>query len=103
MSRRRPQGRKSSTCGFGDSARASPAPSAHRVIGLAGGGSARQLRAIAGKHLRPLFADMRKCAAIIIRHLDGILGHWVRGFLSTENLITMLYFTAARLDLPVFH
>ena len=80
---------------------------------------------IAGKHLRPLFADMRNSADMITRHLDGILGHWVRGttnafleglnsvfsavkrkargFRSTENLITMLYFTAGRLDLPVTH
>ena len=80
---------------------------------------------IAGKHQRPLFAEMRKCANMIIRHLDGILGHWIRGttnafleglnsvfsavkrkargFRSTENLITMLYFTAGRLDLPVTH
>lgn len=80
---------------------------------------------IAAKHLRPLFADMRKCAAMITRHLEGILGHWVhgttnafmeglnsvfsavkrkaRGFRSTENLITMLYFTAGKLDLPVTH
>lgn len=34
---------------------------------------------IAAKHLRPLFADMRKCAAMITRHLEGILGHWVQG------------------------
>jgi transposase len=80
---------------------------------------------IAGKHLRPLFAAMRKCADMILRHLPGILGHWVRrttnafleglnsvfsavkrkarGFRSTDNLITMLYFTAGRLDLPVTH
>lgn len=80
---------------------------------------------IADKNLRPLFADMRKCAEMITRHLAGILGHWVRGttnafleglnsvfsavkrkargFRSTENLITMLYFTAGRLDLPVTH
>jgi len=79
----------------------------------------------AGKHRRPLFADMRKCADMITRHLPGILGHWVRrttnafleglnsvfsavkrkarGFRSIENLITMLYFTAAKLDLPVTH
>ena len=80
---------------------------------------------IAGKHLRPFFAAMRKCADMITRHLDGILGHWVRGttnafleglnsvfsavkrkargFRSTDNLITMLYFTAGKLDLPVTH
>lgn len=60
---------------------------------------------------------------MITRHLDGILPHWVRrtanaflgglnsvfsaverkcgGFLSTENLITMLYFSASKLDFPV--
>jgi transposase len=80
---------------------------------------------IAGKHLRPFFAAMRKCADMITRHLDGILGHWVRGttnafleglnsvfsavkrkargFRSTDNLITMLYFTAGKLDLPATH
>ncbi len=26
---------------------------------------------IAGKHLRPFFAAMRQCAAMITRHLDG--------------------------------
>lgn len=30
---------------------------------------------IAARHLRPLFADMRKCAVMITRHLEGILGH----------------------------
>ena len=66
---------------------------------------------------------MRKCADMITRHLDGILGHWIRGttnafleglnsvfsavkrkargFRSSDNLITMLYFTAGKLDLPV--
>ena len=85
----------------------------------------RWVHSIAAKHLRPIFADMRKCADMITRHLAGILGHWVRGttnafleglnsvfsavkrkargFRSTENLITMLYFTAGRLDLPVTH
>lgn len=80
---------------------------------------------IAGKHLRPLFVDMCKGANMITGHLDGILGHWVRGttnafleglnsvfsavkrkargFRSTDNLITMLYFTAGKLDLPVTH
>jgi len=85
----------------------------------------RWVRWIAGKHLRPLFADMLKAAAMIERHLPGILAHWVRrttnafleglnsvfsavkrkarGFRSTENLITMLYFTAGKLELPVTH
>jgi transposase len=85
----------------------------------------RWVRWIAGKHLQPLFADMHKAADMIERHLEGILGHWIhgttnafleglnsvfsavkrkaRGFRSIDNLITMLYFTAGRLDLPVTH
>lgn len=85
----------------------------------------RWVRWIHGKNLRPLFADMVKCADMIENHLCGILAHWVRGttnafleglnsvfsavkrkargFRSIENLITMLYFTAGRLDLPVTH
>ena len=85
----------------------------------------RWVRWIAGKHLRPLFSDMVRCVDMIERHLKGILAHWVRrttnafleglnsvfsavkrkarGFRSIENLITMLYFTAGKLDLPVTH
>jgi transposase len=85
----------------------------------------RWVRWIHGKNLRPLFADMLKCAQMIERHLAGILAHWVRrttnafleglnsvfsavkrkarGFRSIDNLITMLYFTAGQLDLPVTH
>lgn len=59
---------------------------------------------------------MRKCANMTIRHLDGTLGHWIRGttnaflakpnsvfsavkrkargFRSTEGLTPMLYFAA---------
>jgi len=70
-----------------------------------------------------LIADMVKAADMIALHLPGILAHWVRhttnaflggldsvfsavkrkasGFCSTDNLKTMLYFTAGRLDLPV--
>ena len=73
--------------------------------------------------LRPFFAAMRQCADMITRHLDGNLGHRVRGttnafleglnsvfsavkrkargFRSTDTLITMLYFPAGKLDLPV--
>ena len=65
---------------------------------------------------------MRKAAAMIDSHLEGILAHWqsrttnafleglnsvfsavkrkARGFRSVKNLITMLYFTAGRLPLP---
>lgn len=62
---------------------------------------------------------------MITRQLEGLLVRWVcgttnaflkglnsvfsavkrraRGFRSTENRITMLYFTAAKLDLPLIH
>jgi transposase len=68
---------------------------------------------------------MVKTAKMIERHLDGVMAHWLhgttnafleglnsvfsavkrkaRGFRSTKNLITMLYFTAGRLDLPATH
>jgi hypothetical protein len=61
----------------------------------------------------------------IERHLKGILAHWrnkttnaflealnsvfsavkrkARGFRSTDNLIAMLYFTAAKLRIPATH
>ena len=35
----------------------------------------RWVDGIAAKHLRLLFADMRKCAAMSTSHLDGISGH----------------------------
>ena len=65
---------------------------------------------------------MLKCSEMIERHLPGILAHWkhrttnafmealnsvfsatkrkARGYRSTSNLITMLYFIAAKLRLP---
>lgn len=68
---------------------------------------------------------MLKCAKMIESHLEGILAHWerkttnafleglnsvfsavkrkARGYRSTENLITMLYFTAAKLPIPATH
>jgi transposase len=85
----------------------------------------RWVRWVAGKHLQPLFAAMVKSAAMIERHLEGVMAHWIhrttnafmeglnsvfsavkrkaRGFRSTENLIAMLYFTAGHLDLPATH
>lgn len=85
----------------------------------------RWVRWVAGKHLQPLFAAMVKTAGMIERHLDGVMAHWIRrttnafleglnsvfsavkrkarGFRSTDNLIAMLYFTAARLDIPATH
>jgi transposase len=85
----------------------------------------RWVRWVAGKHLQPLLACMVKTAAMIERHLEGVMAHWIRrttnafleglnsvfsavkrkarGFRTTKNLITILYFTAGRLDLPATH
>ena len=85
----------------------------------------RWVRWVAGKHLLPLFSSFVKTAAMIERHLPGILAHWThrttnafmeglnsvfsavkrkaRGFRSVDNLIAMLYFTAGRLNLPATH
>lgn len=85
----------------------------------------RWVRWVAGKHAPGLLAAMVKTARMIERHLDGVMAHWInrttnafmeglnsvfsavkrkaRGFRSSENLITMLYFTAGHLDLPATH
>lgn len=85
----------------------------------------RWVRWNAGKYLQPIFSEMVKCAAMVERHLEGILGHWkgrltnafmeglnsvfsavkrkARGFRSINNLITMLYFHSANLTLPASH
>jgi transposase len=69
-----------------------------------------------------LLAPMRKAAAMVERHLEGILGHWkeglttafleglnslfsatkrkARGYRSSEHQITMLYFDADKLEIP---
>jgi len=82
----------------------------------------RWVRRTADKHQSLLFAAMRKCANMIESHLTGILAHWAhrttnafmealmsvfsatkrkaRGYRSTPNLITMLYFVAGGLRLP---
>jgi transposase len=85
----------------------------------------RWVRWSAGKYLAPILAQMVKCAGMVQRHIEGILGHWngritnafmeglnsvfsavkrkARGFRSINNLITMLYFHSANLKLPAFH
>ena len=85
----------------------------------------RWVRWVAGQHLQPFFAAMVKTANMIERHLEGVIAHWIRrttnaflkglnsvfsavkrkarGFRSTDNLIAMLFFTAARLDIPATH
>jgi transposase len=85
----------------------------------------RWVRRVAKKYHSLLFRDMLRCAKMIETHLVGILAHWshkmtnafleglnsvfsavkrkARGFRSTQNLITMLYFTAAKLPIPSTH
>ena len=82
-------------------------------------------RRVAKKHVSLLFTRMLQCAKMIESHLTGILAHWertttnafleglysvfsavkrrARGFRSIDRLITMLYFTAAKLRLPATH
>jgi len=82
----------------------------------------RWVRRVAAKQSSLLFRSMLKCSEMIERHLPGILAHWkhrttnafmealnsvfsatkrkARGYRSTSNLITMLYFIAAKLRLP---
>jgi transposase len=85
----------------------------------------RWVRWVAGKHLLPLFSTFVKTAAMIERHLPGILAHWThrtanafmeglnsvfsavkrkaRGFCSIDSIIAMLYFTSGHLKLTVTH
>jgi len=85
----------------------------------------RWVRWSAGQYLAPIFKDMVKCAGMVERHLEGILGHWenrltnafmeglnsvfsavkrkARGFRNIGNLIAMLYFHAANLHFPASH
>ncbi len=80
---------------------------------------------VAKKHVSLLFHQMRRCARMIESHLEGILAYWerkttnafleglnsvfsavkrkARGFRSTQNLIAILYFTAAKLRIPATH
>lgn len=82
----------------------------------------RWVQRVAKKHPSLLFRAMVQCSQMILRHLSGILAHWklrttnafmeglmsvfsatkrkARGYRSTDNLITMLYFTSAHLRLP---
>jgi transposase len=71
-----------------------------------------------------LLKPMRKAAAMVERHLEGILAHWkkglttafleglnslfsatkrkARGYRSTEYQIAMLYFVAGKLEIPFY-
>ena len=78
----------------------------------------------AGSQAGQVLEPMRKAAAMVREHLEGILGHWkeglttafleglnslfsatkrkARGYRTTEHLITMLYFVAGKLSIPCY-
>lgn len=82
----------------------------------------RWVRRVAAKNKSLLYKPMLKCSEMIERHFDGILAHWkrrttnafmeglmsvfsatkrkARGYRSTDNLITMLYFVSGNLRIP---
>ena len=85
----------------------------------------RWVRWSAGKYATLILSEMVKCAQMVERHLEGILGHWegrltnafmeglnsvfsavkrkARGYRTITNLIAMLYFHSANLDFPSLH
>jgi transposase len=64
------------------------------------------VRWTAAKHTPALFAARAKTARLIEHHLEGLnrvfsaVKRKARSFRSFKNLISRLYFTAGRLDLP---
>jgi transposase len=78
----------------------------------------------AAKKGHELLQPMVKVAEMVERHLEGILGHWkdglttayleglnslfsatkrkARGYRTTKNLLTMLYFVAGKLRIPCY-
>jgi transposase len=78
----------------------------------------------AAKEGHELLQPMVKVAEMVERHLEGILGHWkeglttayleglnslfsatkrkARGYRTTKNLLTMLYFVAGKLRVPCY-
>jgi transposase len=85
----------------------------------------RWVRWSAGKYATLIMSAMVRCAQMVERHLEGILGHWegkltnafmeglnsvfsavkrkARGYRTIANLIVMLYFHSANLDFPSIH
>jgi transposase len=83
----------------------------------------RWVKWVAAERKDTLFDSMVSCAKMVESHIEGILGYWrrkttnafleglnsvfsavkraARGFRTTTNLITMLYFHAAKLKIPV--
>jgi transposase len=84
----------------------------------------RRVRWAARRQPKNILRSMVKVAAMVEKHLAGILAHWkwgvtnafmeglkgvfsatkrkARGYRSTTHLITMLYFVAGKLRLPQF-
>jgi transposase len=82
------------------------------------------VKAEAAEMTNGLLEPMRKAAAMVERHLEGILGHWTkelttafleglnslfsatkrkaRGYRSTEYQTAMLYFVAGKLEIPYY-
>jgi transposase len=82
------------------------------------------VKKMAGKKGHDLLQPMAKVAQTVERHLEGILGHWkeglttafleglnslfsatkrkARGYRTTKNLLTMLYFVAGKLRIPCY-
>lgn len=82
------------------------------------------VRAEAAAVTSGLLEPMRKAAAMVERHLEGILGHWqqglttafleglnslfsatkrkARGYRTTEYQVAMLYFVAGKLEIPYY-
>jgi transposase len=85
----------------------------------------RWVRRVSKKYANLMFAKTVSCAGMIQRHLEGILAYRnrkttdafleglnsvfcavkrkARRYRSTDNLITMLYFTADKLRTPASH
>lgn len=82
------------------------------------------VKTTAAKAGHELLQPMVKIAEMVERHLEGILGHWkaglttvyleglnslfsatkrkARGYRTTKNLLTMLYFVAGKLKVPCY-
>jgi transposase len=82
------------------------------------------VKATAAKAGHELLQPMVEVAEMVERHLEGILGHWqeglttafleglnslfsatkrkARGYRTTKNLLTMLYFVAGKLNIPCY-
>lgn len=84
----------------------------------------RRVQAEAAELAGGLLEPMRKAAAMVERHLEGILAHWehglttafmeglnslfsavkrkARGYRSTDHQTAMLYFVSGQLEIPYY-